>query len=146
MISDKQKILAAYMEAIEVIADNSALEDQRAALQKECENFTERMNKMIEGNARSVADQKNYSDRYNTLAGGYDIANKKLLEVTRELETRKAKRLDMLVFIRTLGDQDKLLTVFDGDLCLSTVRLIKVLSKSELLFVLKDDSEIPWTI
>ena len=139
MIADREEILASLKEALDAITDNTGLEQERDALQAECEVVMELMRKMVQENARTAQDQSDYTARYATMTQRYDKANQKLAEVERSITARSAKRQELESFMWELGGREELLTCFDEGLWLGIVHQIRVTGTGEFEFVLKGE-------
>jgi site-specific DNA recombinase len=76
----------------------------------------------------------------------YDRVQGHLTDVNKTIEERNAKRLNVRRFIKMLKKQDGLLTEFDEELWYAVVDKLMVRSATELAFIFKDGTELPWTI
>ena len=141
LIADREEILAGLKEALDAITDNTAQEQERDALQAECEVVMELMRKMVRENARLAQDQQDYNDRYGAMTERYDKANTHMLEVCGRIDDRSAKRRELEGFMKALGERDELLTEFDEGLWLSIVHQVKVAGEGEFQFMLKGESD-----
>lgn len=84
--------------------------------------------------------------RYNALVERYDRVQEDLAEVNKTIEARNTKRLQLQSFIKMLKKQDGLLTEFDEELWYAVVDKLMVCSSTELTFIFKDGTELPWTV
>ncbi len=91
-------------------------------------------------------DQEEYTRRYGALMKRYDAAKARLDEVTREIERRNAKRVALEGFVKALEKRDSLLTKFDEELWNVVVEKMAVRSAEEVIFILRDGSQIEWEI
>ncbi|NLV15893.1 MAG: recombinase family protein, partial [Syntrophomonadaceae bacterium] len=76
----------------------------------------------------------------------YDRVQEDLAEVNKTIEARNTKRLQLQSFIKMLKKQDGLLTEFDEELWYAVVDKLMVCSSTELTFIFKDGTELPWTV
>ena len=145
LIKDRTFITGGLKEALMSIADISVIERERDALQEECEVVMELMRKMVQENARIVQDQRDYKAKESSVAERYGKASKRLAEVDKDIAARNAKRSELEGFLGLLDGRDELLAEFDEALWLGIVHQMKVLSGNEIIYVLKDGSEVPYT-
>ena len=146
IISDRDRIVAAYKEIIPALTGSTALNSESATLQEECDIVLERMRKTMRENARAAHDQTEYQHRYNALVERYDAAKERLAKVRKTIEAHSTKRQELTRFLRVLKKQDRLLTEFDEDLWLAIMHQLVVKSKTEFTFIFKDGTELPWTV
>jgi predicted nuclease with TOPRIM domain len=146
LITDRESILQGLKEALTAIVDKGTLEKEQDALQDECEVMLELLRKMVQENARVTQDQDEYNAKYSNMTKRYDKAGKQLAEVMEEIEARNAKRNELESFLKVLDSRDELLKEFDESLWLGIVHQMKVHSGNEFTFVLKDGTELIWTI
>ena len=144
LITDRAAITGGLKDALMAITNNSALERERDALQKECEVVLELIRKMAQENARIVQDQTAYNAKYGGMSERYEKASKRLAEVGKDIAARNAKRSELEGFLKLLDGRDDLLNEFDESLWLGIVHQVKVHSEGGFTFVLKDGKEMPF--
>ena len=143
-LTDKDAIIAAYSEVIQVLTSNDALKAEAASLQNECDVVMEMMRQMVHENASGIQDQNEYQLRYNAIVERYDKAKAKLDEVLQTVENRNAKRVELERFVRILNERDTLLTEFDVGLWNSVIEKLIVHSATEVTVVYKAGSKVKW--
>ena len=146
LIADRDSVIEAYEDILRSVARNKDLEAERDSLQDESDVVLELMRKMVLENSRTALDQSEYQHRYNALVERYDRVQEDLAEVNKTIEARNTKRLQLQSFIKMLKKQDGLLTEFDEELWYAVVDKLMVWSATELTFIFKDGTELPWTI
>ena len=142
--SGRKEIICAYEEVIRALTDNVALKAELDSLQSECDVVLELMRQMVRENARAAGEQEEYRRRYGALMERYDAAKARLDEVTRAIERRNAKRVALEGFVKALGKRDALLSEFGEELWNAVVEKVIVRSAKEVIFILRDGSEIEW--
>ena len=146
LLADRDSVLEAYEDILRSVARNKDLEAERDSLRDESDVVLELMRKMVLENSRTALDQSEYQHRYNALVERYDRVQEDLAEVNKTIEARNTKRLQLQSFIKMLKKQDGLLTEFDEELWYAVVDKLMVWSATELTFIFKDGTELPWTI
>ena len=102
------------------------------------------MRKLVQENARIVQDQTDFKVKERSMAERYGKASKRLAEVGKDIVAHNAKRSELESFLKLLDGRDELLTEYDENLWLGIVHQVKVHSKIDFTFVLKDGSELVW--
>jgi len=144
LITDRQGILKGLKQELLSITDNTALEQEREALQEACEVTLAMLRKMVQENARVSQDQVDYKAKETRLSDRYNKASERLAEVGGQIAARNAKRGELEGFLKLLDGRKGLLAEFDESLWLGIVDSMKVHSKKEYMFVLKDGTQIWW--
>ncbi len=145
-LTDREDIISAYKGVIQVLANNDALMTEITGLQNECDIVLKLMRQMVRENARVAENQDEYRRRYGVLMKRYDAAKARLDEVTREIERRNTKRVALEGFVEALKKRKSLLTEFDEALWNAVVEKMVVRSADEVIFMLRDGSQIEWEI
>lgn len=146
LIENRDEIIAVYNELIHSITDFAKENDEMKRIEEESELLQTSLEKLISENARAPMDQKEYTKRYNALAGKHNKLQKRLQVLNGEIDMKKAKRNLMRAFLKTLENQEGLLTDFDESLWSATLSQVVVKSATELVFHFKDGRELPWLL
>lgn len=146
LIENKEEIIAGYEEIIEKLTDFSKQEKECSKIDEECTLLGKKLEKLIAENARSLMDQNEYNRKYSDLATRYNGLQNRHQEISTYIAKCKAKKNQMMVFIRELKNQEQLLKDFDEGLCCSTLNAMIVKSEKEVVFQFKDGTELPWNI
>ncbi len=104
------------------------------------------LHKCVEENAHSVLDQEQYQKRYTSLVERYEAAKDGLRKIEDKRLERNAKRESIGVFIRMMGENDKLLSEFDEGLWIAIIGVATVHSEHEITFKIRDGLELDWNI
>lgn len=140
LLQNKDKLLSAYETIIGTITDNTDLDEERTALQGECDVVSELMRKCVEENAHTALDQINYQQRYSALAERFEKARMRLKKINTESMERAAKRAHINSFIETLKYSNRLLTDFDEEVWCAIIDKVIVENTGRLVFQFKDGS------
>jgi hypothetical protein len=146
ILGNKKSILAGYDAVIQVLTDNTALDNESAQLQNESEVVLDLIRNCVDENAHSALDQDDYQQRYNTLATRYNAGKKRLGGIDDQRLDRRAKLDKFSEFITTLEQNDDLLNEFDEELWNATLESVTVHSEHKLTFTFKDGKELEWEI
>jgi len=144
MFAGKAAVLQAYDAVLASFSDNTALDDEAANLEGECNVVLELMRKCVEENASAVLDQMEYTQRYEGLVKRYEAAKKRLAGINARILTRKAKYEQIRGFIKALRKRDAALKEFDETLFGVAVDHIIVRSASEATFIWNNGMETQW--
>ena len=146
MLYNKDEILEGYKEIIDALTDTSKLDKESAKLNSECEVVVELLRRCVEENAHSALDQQEYQQRYLSLVERYEAAKDGLKKIDDKRLERNAKRDSIGTFIRTLEENDKLMSEFDEGLWITTVDTVVVYPEHEITFTFRDGLELDWKI
>ena len=112
----------------------------------ECEVVVELLRRCVEENAHSALDQQEYQQRYLSLVERYEADKDGLKKIDDKRLERNAKRDSIGTFIRTLEENDKLMSEFDEGLWITTVDTVVVYPEHEITFTFRDGLELDWKI
>lgn len=146
IIENKDEILANYDDIIAKITDFSVQENEISKINEECAVVTAKVEKLVSDNARSAIDQQEYERRYKAGAAKYNKLQNRIHELNTEIELRKGKHKQMLVFIDEIRKRDKLLTDFDEGLWCAVLNTMTVKSEHDVVFQFKDGTELLWSL
>ena len=141
LISNKDIILDNIRMLRDGISDTSSLENEKEQLGKEIAELTERVQRLIEENARVPLNQETYNREYRNLVARYDECKAKYDKAQDEIRRRKARGEQIDKFIRDISDQN-LIQSFDKTLWCSLMDFITVYSKDDIRVTFKDGTEI----
>ena len=142
LAGDKERYIAAFDEALPLIADTSALDRDAAKATRERDALDARMRDNVAENARTAQNQEAYNRTYNELLDQRDTAQKKLEDILQERQERMARKERVLRFLDILRQSDGLLAEFDEALWCATVDRVTVRSAAEMTFTFRDGVEI----
>ena len=130
-----------FEEMLFVLTDNTKLEERLNSLQNEHDIVREMIRKLIEENAATTLNQKEYQRRYNSLSERYLDLKNQLAEITEQIQERAVKRTNMKRFMKIIGSQCQLITEFDEELWFATVKSAKITAANAICFSFWDGSE-----
>ena len=146
LIESKDEVLKNYETIIQTLTDTTAIDNERARLQSECEVVAEIIRKSVEENAQSVLNQEEYQQSYNQLASRYEAAKVKLEKLEEKKLDRKVKSESLVAFMKKLEERDRVLATFDDELWNSTVDRVTVQQEGKVTLGFKDGMELEWGI
>jgi DNA invertase Pin-like site-specific DNA recombinase len=146
LIDNKEEILANYYEIIKKITDSSKEEVEIEKIEIESQVLQTSIERLISQNARTTIDQAEYVKKYNSLVEKHNNLQKTMQNLLRDIDKKKAKRNLMKAFLKTLKEQEKILTEFDEKIWSSTLNDVEVKNDGKLVFHFKDGRELPWSI
>jgi len=123
IFEEKERLLEDYAMIVAELTDQPQFDKEIAKLEEECDVVRELLRRHIEENARSIQNQDDYQQRYDTLAERYEATHRQR-------------------FIEDLRKQKALLTDFDEELWIRMVESVTVFSGKHCHFNLKDGSEV----
>ena len=137
VVSAKDDLIDVIREFAEEEYSTSALDEKLAALEEEIVLLYTTLKSFIEENAQELCDQDDYRKKYDKYATRFDAAKKERAQVSDELNDLKAQRLKVEHFIRTLEQQNVLVTKFDTELWYSTVDWMEITKEQDIDVVFK---------
>ncbi len=146
LIEDKEAIISSYDAIIQALTDTTALDKETEKVQGECDVVLELMRKLVDENAHTALDQEDYGRRYNAYAARFEKAKKKLEKINEQKVNRQAKRENIEAFMKTIKENDHLLTEFDEELWCATVDRLIVHTTNNVTVIFKNGTELPWHI
>ena len=142
LITEKDEVIANVELIRQMLTDNGELIAKRDALQSEIEVTVEMTQSIVAENARVAQNQENYNKRYNALVERYDKLKAEYDETCTLIFDNDAWNEQMGRFITVLKEQDGVLTECDEGLWSSLVENLVVKSKTDVMVVFKDGTEI----
>lgn len=146
LIENKDDILQSYEEIIEKISDFSKQEKECSEIDRQCEVIENQLQRLIAENVRSAMDQREYDERYNGFVFEYNSFEKRRNELSSEITKINGRKNLMEAFMKELRDRKELLEEFDEGLWSATLNAAVIKSDTEIIFKLKDGTEIPWEL
>jgi len=143
LIENRAEILQGYESIIQTLTDTTALDSEIAKFQSESDVAFELLRKCVEENAHTILEQKEYNQRYTTLAERYEDARNGIAVINEKRMERADKSKRNMIFMQTLSQQDGLVADFDEKLWNALVSTIVIKSSTEAVFCFKDGTEIP---
>ena len=142
LITERDEVIANVELIRQMLTDNGELIAKRDALQSEIEVTVEMTQSIVAENARVAQNQEDYNKRYNALVERYDKLKAEYDETCTLIFDNDARNEQMGRFITVLKEQDGVLTEFDEGLWSSLIESLVVKSKTDVMVVFKDGTEI----
>ena len=142
IFAEKDGVREDYDSIKDTLFGTSELEAERLRLQEEMNVVAELIEQCVAENARVALDQTEYQKKYDGLAGRFNRAKGRLLEVSQAITERQAKREKIGRFVSALEKLDGPLTEFNEDDWYSLVEYATVYSREDIRFTFKNGMEI----
>ncbi len=138
LIVDKKSIIDECEKLILELTDMSLIEEKEIRLQGERDVIYNLLKDLVAQNSRSVINQNEYNDKYESLKERYDKINEKLSKLeSLKLET-KMRKSKAEIFVENLKQQSCLLTEFDERLWYSLIEKVVVNTDGSMNFEFKN--------
>lgn len=141
LISEKKEIIANAELVRKTLCTTDGLLEEKQKLEDEILVLVEMTQNVVAENARVAQDQEEYQKRYDGLVQRYETTKKEYDELVDKIEQKEAHGERMRQFIKTLKDQDGIITEFDDILWGSMVELVTI-SREKRSVTFKDGTEI----
>ena len=141
LISEKKEIIANAELIRKMLCITDGLLEEKQKLEDEILVLVEMTQNLVAENARVAQDQEEYQKRYDGLVQRYETTKKEYDELVDKIEQKEAHGERMRQFIKTLKDQDGIITEFDDVLWGSMVELVTI-SREKRSVTFKDGTEI----
>lgn len=141
LISEKKEIIANAELIRKTLCITDGLLEEKQKLEDEILVLVEMTQNLVAENARVAQDQEEYQKRYDGLVQRYETTKKEYDELVDKIEQKEAHGERMRQFIKTLKDQDGIITEFDDVLWGSMVELVTI-SREKRSVTFKDGTEI----
>lgn len=135
LLSEKKEIIRKTLCTTEsMIAEKQRLEDEILVLVEMTQN-------LVAENARIAQDQEEYQKRYDSLVQRYEAAKEHYDDLVTKIEQKEAHGERIKQFIKTLKEQQGILTEFEDALWGSMVEYVTI-GKEKRSVTFKDGTEI----
>lgn len=141
LISEKKEIIANAEVIRKTLCTTNTMLAKKQRLEDEILVLVEMTQNLVAENARVAQDQEEYQKRYDGLVQRYETTKKEYDELVDKIEQKEAHGERIRQFIKTLKDQDGIITEFDEALWGSMVELVTI-SRKKRSVTFKDGTEI----
>lgn len=141
LISDKEEVLSNLVLFKEKLTDTAELAKEKDQLAAELSSLAEKVQSLINENARIARNQEEYNLEYAALAGQYEERRKEYEKVCNDIQKRRVRAEQMDSFIEELKGQE-LVKEFNEKLWCSLVDCITVYDKDDIQVTFKDGTNI----
>ena len=142
LLENKAEIIANIKLIQFTLFNTSALEKQKENLHQEMSIQVDLIQIMVSENAKKVQNQETYQEKYNSLVADYEKTKTACETVEKQISDILVRHETMSHFIKTLKNQDELITEFDSALWGSLLDYITVYSDEDIRFTFKNGNEI----
>ena len=146
VVKKKKKIKDNYAKCLDRITDDTKLKARLAEIDKEAAEITTLINSTVLGGSKIKDGAEAANRRYSEYAERHEKLRKEKEELSTQISLLAAKRVQIEGYLRELDKLDGPLTEFDPLVFQATVNYLKVNRDCSVTFVMRDGSEIPWTI
>ncbi|MCD8237777.1 MAG: recombinase family protein [Clostridiales bacterium] len=140
--SQKETVITDYRELMPELYDTTALEQEKCELEDRIVYLADTLERIISENAHTAIDQEEYRKHFNSLSTQYDHAEERLNAVKEKIRDIEIRKSAMENFLKTLEEQDGILTEFHEQTWYSLVDFMTVYSKDDIRITFKDGTEI----
>ena len=141
LISEKKEIIANAEVIRKTLCTTNTMLAKKQRLEDEILVLVEMTQNLVAENARVAQDQEEYQKRYDGLVQRYETTKKEYDELVDKIEQKEAHGERMRQFIKTLKDQDGIITEFDDVIWGSMVELVTI-GREKRSVTFKDGTEI----
>ena len=141
-LSEKDELLANAEVMAQVAGKVDALQDELMKASVETEALTDKLQEMVEENARVAQNQEAYNIRYNELAEKCEAADQKVHEIEDEITERQSRGKRLMRFVETMRGLGDSQADFDEGIWNELVDFVTVKSKKEMVFTFFDGTEV----
>ena len=134
------------MEIIEVISDTSKLDSKISVVEERMVFAAEQVRRLVNDNARRVADQQQYEVEYKKRSDNYQSIARELETLEKERMLLQNKRKEALSALDILKTTEAPITEFDEKLFYGLVENVIVKSDDLLIFNFRDGSNRLWSL
>ena len=145
-IENKDEILDTMIEIIDSISDTSKLDSKISAVEERMAFAAEQVRRLVNDNARRVANQQEYEVEYKKRSDNYQSIARERETLETERMLLQNKRKEALSALDILKTTDAPITEFDENLFFGLVESITVKSEGLLLFNFRDGSSREWKL
>ena len=141
-LADKDKVVETFRLIRDSVFDTSTLERERTKLTDELNIIAGLIQDGIYQNAHVAQNQADYNKEYETLTAQYEKTKGRLDEVEAEIHDKKSRRKSIEHYLALLEERKDAVTEYEPHLWHGMVEFVTVYSKDDILFTMKDGTEI----
>lgn len=141
-LTDKDTVIVTFRFIRDSAFDTSALEQERTELTDELNIVAGLIQDGIYQNAHVAQNQADYNKEYESLTARYEKARSRLDEVEAEIHDKNSRRKSIEHYLELLEERKDAVTEYEPYLWHGMVEFVTVYSKINILFTMKDGTEI----
>ncbi|MDD2979125.1 MAG: recombinase family protein [Hespellia sp.] len=142
ILTEKEELIANTKLMMQTICDTSEMEKNQAEHLDEMNVLVELTQKLVDENARTVQNQTEYQERYDSLANRYESVKAEYEKITEQINSRQAKEEQFKNYINTLTNIEGIIQEFDEGLWSSLIDYVTVYSKDDVRFTFKNGAVV----
>ena len=136
------EVVANLREVQAAVGGIENLEKEKAGLLFERDRCAERLQALIDQNAKVVQDQKAYTEQYDELYKRYTAAEERLAKIEKSIQGKEARIRQIDDFITAVEKMPNKVTEFQNDLWATLVDHVTVYRQKEVVFTMTNGMEI----
>ena len=141
LVDCKKEILSLYSEIADTKFSTEEQEKTLTVLSLEIQSAEQQIQDCIEENAAAALNQSEYTARYDALIDRYDVLKTKYEKLAVKVHEKQCRKEQLLSFLRWL-ERTSLITEFDENIWNLMLDDVIVHSKSDVVFIFNNGSEI----
>ncbi len=145
LVDCKKEILSLYSEIADTKFSTAEQEKTLTVLSLEIQSAEQQIQDCIEENAAAALNQAEYTARYDVLINRYDLLKTKYEKLAVKVHEKQCRKEQLLSFLRWL-EHTSLITEFDENIWNLMLDDVIVHSKSDVVFIFNNGSEISVSI
>ena len=142
VVSERGEVVGNLRELQALIGGTEELEKKKATLETERDVLAERLQKLIDQNARVAQNQEAYILQYDELSSRYSEADEKVKEVEQAILEKEMRNRQVADFIAAVEALPAAVTEFRPELWASLVDKVTVHGKNDISFTLTSGAEV----
>jgi hypothetical protein len=142
IISDKENLLSDCEMILSMFTDTKEIDKKIEVTQEKQDNTFKLIETLIDENATTKLNQKQYRAKHRTYFEQYEKEKSKLENLQNLKIERKAKSQKIKAFIDQIKENSEIITEFDEELFFATIEKITVSSDGIQTFTFKNGTEV----
>ena len=139
---DRNEIITNLRELQTLVGGTEELEKERADLEIERNLLADRLQALIDRNAKETQDQVKYIKQYDELSGKYKKAEEKLTRLDTRIRDKEMRNRRIADFIDTVEQMPDTVSEFSTELWATLIDQVTVYGKKDVRFTLSTGEEI----
>lgn len=142
LAQDKDETIACMREDLKDLEDTVALKKEADHLTDECSAIAEKLQQLIDKNARVAQDQNAYLAQYEKLADSYKRTDKRLKSINEEIRMKEINGRRIREFINEFEQMPSEVTEFNDGQWATFVDRVTIYGKDDIRFTLTSGAEV----
>lgn len=142
VVTERDEIIGNLKELREVIGGTEALKAQKRELETERDMIAERLQAMIDKNAKVAQSQESYIIQFDELSKQYQMLDEQVNETEKTIQDKKRRMRQVSRFIKAVEEMPEIVTEFSPELWATLVEKVTVYGKGDIRFTLTSGAEV----